>query len=101
MKQLKIIAVALLVPALATTVQAGNSKFSLLRCGLTWAGSTTQAKSYVPAKKKQKYDTQRALAFLPSHHPVDKTFTTKASDNFEQGLLPHKYAIARVGCSWR
>ena len=101
MKHITIIAVALWVSAVGTTVQAGDSKFSLLRCGLTWAGSTTQTKSYKPAKKNQKYETPRALAFLPSHHPVEKTFTTKASDKPEQGFQPAKYTIAKVGCSWR
>ncbi len=101
MKHIKIIAVALWVSALGTTVHAGDSKFSLLRCGLTLGGSTAEAKTYTTARKKQKRDTQRAVDFFPSQRRVAPTFTTTTSDKTEQGLLPTTYTIAKVGCSWR
>ncbi len=101
MKHIKIVAVVLWVSALSTTAHAGDSKFSLLRCGLTWGGSTAEAKTYTASRQKQKYDARRALAFLPPPQPVDRTFTTTASDKPEQRLLPRKYTIAKVGCTWR
>ena len=101
MKHIKIIAVALWVSALGTTVHAGDSKFSLLRCGLAWGGSTSEAKPVTTSSKKQKYDTQRSFNFFPTHRRVTHTFKTTAPDKTEQGLLPTKYTIAKVGCSWR
>jgi hypothetical protein len=101
MKHIKIIAVALWVSALGTTVHAGDAKFSLLRCGLAWGGSTVEAKTYTTAKKNQKYHTQRSFNFFPTHRRVTHTLTTTTSDNPEQGLLPTTYTIAKVGCSWR
>lgn len=101
MKHLKIIAVALWVSALGTTVDAGDAKFSLLRCGLQWGGSSVEAKTYTTVKKKQKYDTQRSVNFFPSQRRVARTFTTTTSDKTDQGLLPRTYTVAMVGCSWR
>jgi hypothetical protein len=101
MKHIEITALVLWVFAQGTTVHAGDAKFSLLRCGMTWAGSATESKTYTAKKKEQKYDTQRALAFLPSPHPDNKTFNFKTSNRPEQGLLPTTYTIAKIGCSWR
>lgn len=101
MKHIKIIAVALWVSALGTTVHAGDAKFSLLRCGLQWGGSSAEAKTYTIAKKQQKSDIQRSVDFFPAQRRVTRTFTTTTSDKTDQGLLPRTYTIAKVGCSWR
>jgi hypothetical protein len=101
MKRIKIFALALLVSVLGTSAHAGDGKFSLLRCGLQWGGSTMEAKAYTAAKRNQKYDTQRALDSLDSNRPGAHTFVTTTSEKTGWGRLPRTFTLAKVGCSWR
>ena len=101
MKRIRICGLVICLSVLGTPAQAGDAKFSLLRCGLQWGGSSTQPSAYTAAKKKQKYDTLRSLDSFYSNRPVAHSFDTTSSEKNGRGRLPRTITLAKVGCSWR
>ena len=102
MKRINTIALPLLVSLLSLSAHAEDGKFSLLRCGLQWGGSSsTEAKAYTAARRTQKYDTQRAFDSFDSNRPGAHTPVKNISEKNDRGQLPRTFTLAKVGCTWR
>ena len=101
MKQIKIFALAIAVFVLGSPAYAGEAKFSLLRCGLQWGGSSMEARTYTAARKTPAFDTRRTLIPLYSGRPEAHSFFTSSAGKKERGRMPRTITVAKVGCSWR
>jgi hypothetical protein len=101
MKRIEIFALAIGVFVLGTPAYAGDDKFSLLRCGLQWGGSSMEARTVTAAKKPPAFDTRGSLVPLYSGRPVAHSFFTSRAGKKERRRLPRTITVAKVGCTWR
>ena len=101
MKHLKIFALAIGVFVLGAPAHAGGAKFSLLRCGLQWGGSSMEARKETVARKTPVLDTRRSLVPSYSDRPESYSFFTSTTAKKARGPMPRTITVAKIGCSWR
>lgn len=101
MTHIKILALVIGILVLGTPAYAGDAKFSLLRCGLKWGGSSIETTEYTAAKKTPAFDTRRSLVPSYAGRPEAFSFFTPSAGKKARSRMPRTITVAKIGCSWR
>ncbi len=93
-------ALAVLVYVIATTAHAGDSKLSLLNCGLQFGDAPKVSKAYSASKNNRRFGGDQVVRSIEMIRPDISSFKQTTTDHTLRRRLPSVFTFAKFVCSW-